>query len=71
MIQSHLGEEQKTRGLWEKHFVLVTLTASRSCSCLGLNESSTQYVVTGEHLETVAFVIESDQRQNKLQPNAV
>lgn len=35
-----------------------------SCSCLGLIESLTQCGVTGEHLEIVAFVIESDQRQN-------
>lgn len=58
------GEELNSSGLWEKDFVLVTLIASLSCSCLGLIESLTRCGVTGEHLEIVAFVIESDQRQN-------
>lgn len=56
--------ERNISGLWEKHFVLVTLIPSLSCSVLGLNESLTPYGVAGEHLEIVAFVTLSDQWQN-------
>lgn len=49
-------EEHNTSGLWGKHFVLITLISSLSCSYLRLCESFAQYGVTGEHLEIVAFV---------------
>lgn len=49
-----IWREGITNGLW-KHFILETLISLVRCLYLGLNESLTQYGVTGEHLEITAL----------------